>query len=100
MVMLQQLLPYLKNKYVIVLLLFIVWISFFDRHNLVSQFRQKQKLQEIEQHREYYQEQITNDTRALDELMSDEKNLEKFAREKYRMKKDDEDIFVIVKSEE
>ena len=98
--MLNKIPSYLKNKYIIILLLFLVWICFFDRHNLLSQFRNNKKLTKTEEDKEYYKKQIEKDAKALEELTSDEKNLEKFAREKYRMKKDDEDIFVVLKPEE
>lgn len=90
------LIPYLKNKYVISTLVFIVWISFFDQNDFLSQYRYRQQLNELVAERDFYQQEIQKSKKALDELMSTPGNLEKFAREKYFMKKDNEDVFVIV----
>jgi cell division protein FtsB len=50
----------------------------------------------MEKQREYYIEKIKTDSRKLKELRTDRENLEKFAREQYYMKRDNEDIFIVV----
>lgn len=53
-------------------------------------------LRQLENDREYYMERIEEDSRKLNELKTSDENLEKFAREEYFMKKDNEDIYIIV----
>jgi len=93
-------LKYIKNKYVLTLIIFFVWILLFDSNNLVDRFSQMKSLKQLEKDREYYMERIEEDSKKLNELETDKENLEKFAREQYLMKKDDEDIFVVIDEEE
>ncbi len=79
---------------------FLVWLTFFDRNNFNAQLRLGRILSEKRAQKEYYQAEITRDSTSLEELMTDTLSLEKFAREKYLMKRDDEDIFLIVKEKE
>ena len=92
-------LPHLKNKYVMALLIFIVWLSFFDRNDFIIQHQYNKKLRELQKELKYYNTEIDRSKKDYDELMTNPKNLEKFAREHYYMKKDNEDIFVIVKED-
>ena len=94
--MLKKLLPYLKNKYILTLLIFLVWMLFFDRNDIISQIGMRSKLSQMKQDKLYYTEEIEKNKKEMEELMTNPKTLEKFAREKYLMKKDNEDIFVIV----
>jgi len=68
---------------------------FFDKNDLFSQYQYYQQVSKLKQERDFYQKEITQVNKDLDELSSDPKKLEKFAREKYLMKKDNEDVFVI-----
>lgn len=86
----------LRNKYVLTTLGFIIWLLFFDRHDIISQLKLRKELQKLEEEKTFYLKEIEKDSKNLNELLTDPKTLEKFAREKYLMKKDNEDIFVIV----
>ncbi len=86
----------MRNKYVITSLVFLVWLVFFDRHNLVTQFKLKQELTAIEKEKQYYQVKATEVEAEAKGLFSNAEKLEKFAREEYMMKKDNEEVFVIV----
>lgn len=88
-----------KDKYIIITLAFLIWISFFDTYNLISQFRRARALKDVKKEKQYYLEEIKKDSIATMELTTNKENLEKFAREKYLMKKDDEDIFLIIEEE-
>ncbi len=88
--------PVLRNKYVLTLLIFGVWIFLFDQNNLLDRFSDMKKLKQLEKEKEYYQHKIKDDQQRIQELTSDKDDLEKFARETYLMKKDDEDVFVVV----
>lgn len=88
--------PYLKNKYVITLVAFTVWISFFSQYNLTDRMQLSRNYKDLQREKEYYLDQIQRDSARLHELTTDKDNLEKFAREQYYMKKPNEDIFVVV----
>lgn len=77
------------------LLIFLVWLAFFDRNNLVEKMQLRSKISTLTKEKDYYQEKIEEDNRKKQELLSNKDNLEKFAREQYFMKKTNEDIFVI-----
>lgn len=84
-----------KNKYFVILILFLIWISVFDRNNLVRTFKTMSKVTKLLEQKAYYQHQIEETKRVKYELFNNTKNLEKFAREQYFMKKDGEEIFII-----
>jgi len=84
-----------RNKYFLVSVAFVVFMIFFDKNDLFSQYQYYQQVSKLKQERDFYQKEITKVNQDLDELTSDPKKLEKFAREKYLMKKDNEDVFVI-----
>ncbi|MEZ4722753.1 MAG: septum formation initiator family protein [Flavobacteriales bacterium] len=90
---------YVKNRYVLSLIAFIFWLAFFDQHNLISQIELKAELYQLEKDRDYYQEEIVQIKDDLEELLSDNSKLEKFARERYFMKRDNEEIFVFVEED-
>jgi len=97
--MIKKIIRYLKNKYAISILVFLVWMLFFDRNDVISQYTYRSKLNKLKDDTKYFTEEIEKIKKDLHELMSNPKSLEKFAREKYLMKKDDEDIFVFVPDE-
>lgn len=83
------------NKYLIVFVVFTVFITFFDEHNLINRWRTHQKINQLEEEYEFFQEEIKVTKQKKNELESNNQNLEKFAREQYLMKKENEDIFII-----
>jgi len=92
----KKLLYRLNNKYVITILVFAVWMLFFDNNNFIAQFRLNRTLNELEMEKEYYLSEIEKDRLATYELMTDTLTLEKFGREQYLMKRDNEDIYLII----
>lgn len=91
---------FLRNRYLIALIVFFVWILLFDNNNLIDRYHDLKNLRQLEQDKDYYTNRIEEDRRKLKELRTDSDNLEKFAREQYFMKKDNEDLFIIVDEEE
>ena len=89
----------MKNFYFLVGTFFLFWIVFIDSNNLLIQYRLSSKLNDLEEERTYYHEKITQVKKDREKLISNEVLLEKFAREKYLMKKPTEDIFVVVEKE-
>ena len=90
----------LKNKYFLSGLAFLVWMLFFDRNDLVSQYEYHSQVNKLEEDRDFYVKEIEKVEKDLTELTSNKRQLEKFARERYLMKRDDEDVFVIVETKE
>jgi len=94
----EKLLRIVRNKYFIVTAIMVVWISFFDRYNLVRRlFRDGRDYSELKSEKAYYLQKIEEVKKNKEELFSNNAKLEKFAREKYYMKKDGEDVFVVEK---
>ena len=92
----QSLPSWLKNKYLLTTLGFTVWLLFFDDRDIITtHFKHKSELIRLEKSRNYYQEQIKITHQELDQLKSDPALLEKYARERYWMKKDNEDLFIV-----
>ena len=89
-----------SNFYLIIGLLFLIWLTFFDSNDLYTQIKQTAKLEGLEDEKEFYQEKIEEVKADREELLSDDELLEKFARENYLMKKPEEDLYVIVSSEQ
>jgi len=88
-------LPLLRNRYSLSLIVFFVWLLFFDSNNLIERTIHLSKLHQLEKDKIFYEEKIKDDNAKLEELESNPANLEKFAREQYLMKKDNEDIFIV-----
>jgi len=91
-------LPYLKNKYVIASLIFIVWIGFIDENNLIERIQMKSYYNSLLKSKRYYKDKIETDRYEMEELENNSK-LERLARERYLMRKTNEDI-IIIKTEE
>ena len=90
-------LPLLRNKYSLSLILFFLWVVFFDTNNLIERTFHLRKIHQLEKDKIFYEEKIKDGRAKLEELESNPANLEKFAREHYLMKNDGEDVFVIEK---
>ena len=88
-------LPLLRNKYGLSLILFFAWIVFFDSNNFIERTINLRQMHWLEKDKIFYEEKIKEDRAKLEELESNPANLEKFARENYLMKKDNEDVFII-----
>jgi cell division protein DivIC len=92
--------PVFRNKYFLTLAIFIIWLILLDSNNLVDRYRQLSDLRKLKAEKEYYIKKIEADRSKLNELKTDNHNLEKFAREQYRMKKKDEDLYIVMTRQE
>jgi cell division protein FtsB len=92
----KRLFDLVKNKFFLVTIAFLVWMIFFDKNDLLSQYQYHQQVGKLKHERDFYKAETEKVNKDLDELDSNPQKLEKFAREKYLMKKDNEDVFVIV----
>ena len=87
---------FFRNKYVLTIVIFIVWVTLLDSNNLIARYKDMRELHKLKIDREYYIKRIGDDKQKLRELKTNSHNLEKFAREQYRMKKPDEDLYIIL----
>ena len=92
--MLKKIPNWLKNKYVLTIVVFVVWIAFFDQNNFFTQYDFIKELNSLEKDKAFFIEELGNTRQELNDLTTNPITLEKFAREKYFMKKDNEEIFV------
>jgi cell division protein FtsB len=90
----------IKNKFVLTGLIFFIWLLFFDKNNLLQRADAVENLNQLRKDKIYYKERIDQARQRINELKTDKKSLEKFAREQYLMKKEDEDIFIVVEQED
>jgi cell division protein DivIC len=87
---------FLKSRYVLTATGFVVWMLFFDSRDLItSHFRERRELLRLEESKKYYEQQISVTRQELDQLKTNPAVLERYAREKFLMKKDNEDLFRI-----
>ena len=89
-------LPYVRNKYLVSTVFVVLWVFFFDQNNLMDRYKLVREVNQLEKNHRYYIELIEMDSARIIELKTSPENLEKYAREQYLMKKDNEDIFVII----
>jgi len=87
---------WMTNLFFIAILLFGIWMICFDESNLVTQYRKHCELSDLQEKRKFYKDQIKETDKAVAELTTNPATQEKFAREHYWMKRDNEDVFVIV----
>ncbi|MCB9194454.1 MAG: septum formation initiator family protein [Flavobacteriales bacterium] len=86
----------LKNRYGVAALVLVAWIALFDEYDLWSTYKLRRQLGKMRTEKAWYQDQIISTREQLHELNSNKTLLEKFARERYLMKRKDEEIFVLV----
>ena len=87
---------YILNKYVIASVVFVFVMFTNEDYNIKTRYANAQKIRKLEAEIRYYQEETKKNKEKLDLLQSDKENLERFAREQFIMKKDSEDVFVVV----
>lgn len=92
----EKLPPVFRNKYFLTVIIFVIWLLFLDSNNLIARYKDMRELHKLRMDREYYLKKIESDRQKLHELKTDNRNLEKFAREQYRMKKAEEDLYIIL----
>jgi cell division protein DivIC len=83
------------NKYLLTAGAFIAWMTFFDQNDWMTQKETRKQLQDTKDHIQFLTAQTEEMENDLKRLQSDPQRLEQFAREKYRMKRDNEDLYII-----
>ena len=89
-----------RSFYFLVTAVFLVWMFFFDENDFIRQYQMSKKLSDLEEEKEYYQAKIAEVQKDRHELMSNADLLEKFAREKYLMKRPTEEVFIVIPKED
>lgn len=92
---LKQTIQIVKNKYTIAFGVFLVCILFLDRNDVFNQLQRRQELKKLEEKKKYYQQEIDKTQTDLNSLQNNPQALEKFAREKFYLKKSNEDVFIV-----
>ena len=93
--MFRKILKFIFNKYTITFVAFIVWMVFFDSDNILTRRHYHSKLNELKQEKHFYLDEIRKDSTLTRKLLTDSLALEKYAREKYLMKRDKEDVYIV-----
>ncbi|QMU30244.1 FtsB family cell division protein [Adhaeribacter radiodurans] len=88
---------FIRSFYFISTVTFLVWMVFFDSNDFMTQYQMSKKLNDLEADKEYYVQKIAEVQKDRTELMSNPELLEKYAREKYYMKRPTEEVFILVK---
>ena len=83
------------NKYTITLLIFAIIIIFVDDNSLIDRYKAYLEKRELQKEKAKYEENIKKDQEFIDAIQSNPEELEKFAREEYKMKGENEDVYII-----
>ena len=95
MKLLSRLTQVLRNKFLLATTGFVVWMLFFDRNDVLTQLERKRELAALRQSRQYFEQQIAEHRKFSKDLQFNASAIEKYAREKYLMKRENEDLFII-----
>ena len=87
-----------RNKYLIAVAVFIAWMTFFDRYDLTTQYNYQQERRKLEAEKEYYTSEISTISTAIKDVKSKPDIIQKIAREKFKMKRSNEDVYIVEES--
>jgi len=90
----KPLVKFITNRYVIILSIFIVWMLFFDKNSIINHRELNKEINKLKSERDYLDNEIKQDNELIKKLENKD-DLEKFAREEYHMKKENEEIYLI-----
>jgi cell division protein FtsB len=85
----------LRNKFLLAATAFVVWMLFFDRNDMFTQMERRGELNELKESKAYFEKQIAENRKFSKDLQFNAGAIEKYAREKYLMKRENEDLFII-----
>ena len=95
MKLLRRIPSFLRNKFILATVAFIVWMLFFDRNDVFTQAQRRSELNQLKQSKQFFEKQIAENKKFSNDLQFNASAIEKYAREKYLMKRDNEDLFII-----
>ncbi|TYR33036.1 septum formation initiator family protein [Sphingobacterium phlebotomi] len=96
----ERFLALIQNKYLIAGVAFFIWMCFFDRYDFSTQFSYQQEKNKLEHEKKFYESEITRIEKAIKDVQYNPSEIQRIARERYKMKKDNEDIYVIQQVEQ
>jgi len=85
----------LRNKYLITFVIFLIWIFFIDTFDIITQLRMNNEFKQLKEQQEFYKAEIEKDSIKVYNLNNNPEEQERFARERFLMKKDNEDVFIV-----
>lgn len=91
----ERFLSLVKNKFLIAGIAFVVWMCFFDRYDLATQYSYQQEKAKLEEEKGFYTTEIVRIEQAIKDVQFNPDEIQRIAREKYKMKKDNEDVYII-----
>ena len=92
----KKILNFFINKYFITTVVFVAWLVFFDNNNILTNLRTRDKLNVLKKEKKFYIDEVKKDSVLIQKLLYDTTELEKYARERYLMKKDNEDVYLLI----
>ena len=90
----------MRNKYLITFIVFLVWIFFIDTFDIITQIKMNKEFKQLKQQQEFYKAEIEKDSTEIYNLNNNPEEQERFARERFLMKKENEDLFIIREKKE
>ena len=85
----------IEQNYLITFIVFLVWIFFIDKFDIITQIKMNKEFKQLKQQQEFYKEEIEKDSTKIYNLNNNPEEQERFARERFLMKKENEDLFII-----
>jgi cell division protein FtsB len=90
----KKILPVLINRYFLVFVGFLAWMLFFDQRDFFLQRERKAELEKLEAAKKYYQDEINSTKKQLENLQSNPAAVEKYARERYLLRREGEEVYL------
>ena len=90
----KKILPFVANRYFIVSIGFLVWMLFFDQRDFFQQRERATELKKVEDAKKYYQKEIQSTQRQLDNIQNNKTAIEKYARERYLLRREGEELYL------
>lgn len=91
----ERFLNLIKNKFLLAVIAFIIWMCFFDRYDFATQYNYYQEKSKLEKEKEFYVSEIVRIEKSINDVQFNPSEIQRIAREKYKMKKDNEDVYVL-----
>ncbi|MFZ4262287.1 FtsB family cell division protein [Sphingobacterium sp. HJSM2_6] len=88
----------IKNKYLIAVVAFVIWMCFFDRYDIATQYDFQKEKNKLEVEKAYYVNEIGSIEQSIKDVQYNKNEIQRIAREKYKMKKDVEDVYIITET--
>jgi cell division protein DivIC len=91
----KKVLQFLLNKFVLTSIAFVLWMTFFDQNDWMTQKEARKELKDTKEHIQFLTAKTEEMEKDLVRLQTNPDRLEQYAREHYRMKRDNEDLYII-----